>query len=156
MTQDLDRPHRPLPDYPRSAPARRAAIRRTSALPPDPPGFGEIVFAASSRSGEPFRAADSFVHGERISWHARFAMPPRSARIAVLAIHAADDGWEDVASAHELWITHPMAPGFTGWFGPGTYDEPGRYILRIIVADQVLAEGRFEIVPSASADDPIH
>jgi hypothetical protein len=89
---------------------------------------------------------DRFIVGDRIFWRARFAEPPRSVRIDLVTVRRSEPGWEHVVSGHELWLAHPLTPGYAGWIGPGAYDRAGRYVLRFVRGDRVIAEGEFELV----------
>ena len=108
---------------------------------------GSVVFGAWRHPTEP-EAIAHFVAGDTIAWRARFNAPPGAARITVLTIRLTAN-WEHVTNGHELWLTHPLSPGFTGWIGPGTYEGPGHYLLRVVAGPSVLAEGRFDVVSPA-------
>jgi hypothetical protein len=96
----------------------------------------------------------SFQVGERVHWRARFRDLPRAVRVDLLTIQRSDSGWERVVSGHELWLSHPDVPGYTGWVGPGAYEGAGRYVLRFVRGGTILAEGEFDLV--SSGDDRIH
>ena len=109
-----------------------------------PPGtvhFSKVVF----REG-PDVLDDAFVVGERIFWRARFGAPLARIRLDLVTVRCHAGGWEEVVSGHTMWVAHPDLPGYSGWIGPGAYDGPGSYVLRVVRDDVVLAEGEFEIV----------
>jgi len=91
-----------------------------------------------------------FESGQRLEWIARFGRAPESVRVYVLTVRLEDDGVEEFVNGSEIWLTHPMVEAYRGWVGPGGYDGPGRYVLRIVRGRHVLAEGRFEVAPERS------
>jgi hypothetical protein len=118
-----------------------------------PPGTVEFAGTGfADQSGAAVRT--TFEVGERIHWRASFRDLPRSVRVELLTIHRTDAGWERVVSGHELWLSHPDVPGYTGWVGPGAYGDAGRYVLRFVRGGTVLAEGEFDLLPSG--DNRIH
>jgi hypothetical protein len=116
---------------------------------------GTVEFADRGFANEKgLQVRATFQVGEQVHWRARFRVLPRAVRVDLLTIQRSASGWERVISGHELWLSHPDVPGYTGWVGPGAYEGAGRYILRFVRGGTILAEGEFEVLPGG--DDRIH
>lgn len=115
--------------------------------------FAGRTFVLADEAGAETRS--TFTVGDRIHWCARFRDRPRGVRVELLTVQRTDAGWERVVSGHELWLSHPDVPGYTGWLGPGAYEGAGRYVLRVVRGGTVLAEGEFELLPAAQ-NDQVH
>lgn len=110
---------------------------------------GSVVF---SPPGSPItQAASIFSDGERIDWTARFVGPAAAMQLEIVTVRCHRSGWEEVVSGHKTWLSHPDIAGWTGWIGPGAYEGPGAYLLRVVASGKVLAEGRFDVVSEASS-----
>ena len=116
---------------------------------------GTVQFSTAVFRDGPDLLDDAFVTGDRIFWRARFASPLGRIRLDLVTIRCHADGWEEVVSGHTMWVAHPGLPGYSGWIGPGAYDGPGSYVLRVVRDDVILAEGAFEIV-DADARTVVH
>lgn len=115
--------------------------------------FATRTFAATDADADADAGIrTSFSVGDRIHWCARFRDRPRGVRVELITVQLSDAGWERVVSGHELWLSHPDVPGYTGWLGPGAYDGAGRYLLRVVRGGTVLAEGEFELLPPPQND----
>ena len=110
---------------------------------------GTVHFSAALFREGPDALDDSFVAGDRVFWRARFAGPVGRIRLDLVTIRCHPGGWEEVVSGHTMWLAHPELPGYSGWIGPGAYDGPGSYVLRIVRDHVVVAEGAFDIVEAA-------
>jgi hypothetical protein len=116
---------------------------------------GSVLFSTDSFVSEAGPSSRAFAAGGRIFWQARFARPANGVRLDVVTVRLHASGWEELVSGHTMWLTHPALPGYSGWIGPGAYEGPGTYALRLVRADTILAEGTFELVDEAPSS-PVH